>query len=1005
MQRACAPLRVLVANGDLPPPDRDAGSLRLFRILELLVADGHRVTLIGRAGIGQELCAARLAGLGVEVFPIDRTRLRDLGAPVEGPDLDFRQLLACRRFDIALLSFYEIAEQYLPLIRAVSPLTRVVIDTVDVHYVRELRGAQLSGDLAAIAAAQRTRAREQAIYQAADALVAVSEDDGAVLRGLAPGVPVFIVSTIHTPAGATPGFERRSGLVFVGSFPHIPNVDAIVHFQHDTWPIVRAALPGARVMIIGTMPPPAVLALRGDGVQVIGWVPEVAPYLDAARVSIAPLRYGAGVKGKIGEALSRGLPVVTTSIGAEGMQLRSGEHALVADNPSSFAAAVSRLHEDRALWERLATAGRTHVENRLGIAAAREALRTLLASVGRTPFVIAAAAPNAARAIGAYATAFESEDPVSLVLTVPAGDQAVAQQALVQAAQTLQAHGLDPEAVADIEICSTVADPILPARAVIIDGRLAGTGLLAEAPTRRWRELACTPATGRRNTGTPRAAILVHAPDDTAVVAPQLRALAQARLLGRVDVVIAADAPGSEMELLLGGLRDVRVIRATTRLGRRQAWQLAAEATAASRVVALAPLAIPAPGFLQPLLHALDAGAALASPVIAGAAGLRVAADGSVWPGALEDEAEPQALALDCLATTRERLRDGLPTFARIDGMLETQLAAWALRHGPVAIARAAHVGRLAPPPATVIVRSRGRAERLCDCVALLLACGARDIAIRSDGASDGDRGVVAQLAASSGGVVRAAPAPGAQRVGGSDAGAAASPEDLLVHLDDDARPAPGWLSHLAWTLTRGGIAYADGPITPLLPTSAPAVCSRDELESLAWLRDLGDAETTLDPAHVARGAGWALRRSALGMPAGAGAMIYSPGAAVGRLIEPDQLGDRPRLLGSLEAGVEQLRHELALAPADLLTVATSAAQQLLTVAPLSGALSVETALDRIAGAHRALAPRLRAAGALGRLAATVALLGEDEVVVGDLRLHIDRDALLRRSALASALG
>jgi hypothetical protein len=85
-------LRILVVNGDLAADDRDSGSLRLFRILETLVADGHRVTFVGRGGFGQERSAAELAALGIEVFPVDRARLRDLGAPVAGPGIDFRAL-------------------------------------------------------------------------------------------------------------------------------------------------------------------------------------------------------------------------------------------------------------------------------------------------------------------------------------------------------------------------------------------------------------------------------------------------------------------------------------------------------------------------------------------------------------------------------------------------------------------------------------------------------------------------------------------------------------------------------------------------------------------------------------------------------------------------------------------------------------------------------------------------------------------------------------------------
>jgi hypothetical protein len=175
-------LRVLVVNRDVVGPDRDAGSLRLFRLLEILAAEGHEITYVARECVSQERAVARLAGLGVEVFPSDPERMRALGAPIPpGGDLDFTGIVTRGRFDVALLSFYGVAEQYLPLIRAHSPLTRIVIDSVDVHHVRERRGAELSGDPTQLAVAEHTRRREQAIYSAADALVAVSEQDAGEL--------------------------------------------------------------------------------------------------------------------------------------------------------------------------------------------------------------------------------------------------------------------------------------------------------------------------------------------------------------------------------------------------------------------------------------------------------------------------------------------------------------------------------------------------------------------------------------------------------------------------------------------------------------------------------------------------------------------------------------------------------------------------------------------------------------------------------------------------------
>lgn len=138
----------------------------------------------------------------------------------------------------------------------------------------------------------------------------------------------------------------------------------MLFFCRDILPMVKRALGQVEVTIIGDRPPPEILALAGDGVIVAGWVPEVMPYLDSHCVAIAPLRYGAGMKGKVGQALAAGLPVVTTRVGGEGMELENGKTALIADSPAEFAEAVARLCTDGRLHRDLSDAGRSHVRLR-----------------------------------------------------------------------------------------------------------------------------------------------------------------------------------------------------------------------------------------------------------------------------------------------------------------------------------------------------------------------------------------------------------------------------------------------------------------------------------------------------------------------------------------------------------------------------------------------------------------------------------------------------------------
>ena len=150
---------------------------------------------------------------------------------------------------------------------------------------------------------------------------------------------------------------------------------------------MRRELPGVKLTIVGDAPPPAVQALAGDGVEVTGWVPETEPYLASHRLSVAPLRFGAGMKGKVGEALAAGLPVVTTTIGAEGMVdgAPADSGLAVADDPQALRRRGRPPVRDDAEWTRLAEAGRAHVARRYGHAPVAAALERLLAAESTRP--------------------------------------------------------------------------------------------------------------------------------------------------------------------------------------------------------------------------------------------------------------------------------------------------------------------------------------------------------------------------------------------------------------------------------------------------------------------------------------------------------------------------------------------------------------------------------------------------------------------------------------------
>jgi glycosyltransferase involved in cell wall biosynthesis len=253
---------------------------------------------------------------------------------------------------------------------------------VDLHHLREQREAAERHDDSLRRAAERTRAGELALVAAVDRTWVVSPVEKALLAEVLPKATVDVVSNIHRVRGPGPAMAARRDLLFVGGFRHPPNVDAAMWLADEILPRIRAARPDIGLSLVGSDATPGVLALgEREGITVHGHVPDLEPVLDAHRLSVAPLRYGAGVKGKVNQALAHGLPVVATRCAVEGMDLRDGVDALVADDADGFAAAVLAAYDDEALWNRLCAGGLANTERAFSPERARQTLRAVFASL------------------------------------------------------------------------------------------------------------------------------------------------------------------------------------------------------------------------------------------------------------------------------------------------------------------------------------------------------------------------------------------------------------------------------------------------------------------------------------------------------------------------------------------------------------------------------------------------------------------------------------------------
>lgn len=354
---------VLVVDHRVPLSDRDSGSLRMAHVLHSFIDLGCRVTFIPDNLAPTPPYTRELQSIGVEVV----TGAVDIASLVAaiGPELR-----------LAVVSRPVIAARYLELIREHAPGATIAYDTVDLHFLREERRAALGR--AATAKAQTLRELELGLVRGTDVTIAITEEEREVILSHVPDARVIVVTNANAIAQAVPPAAGRSGLLFVGSFEHPPNIGAVMMLVHDIMPLVWQQLGPVRLTIVGADPPAAIRALAGPSVEFTGWVKDLAPLYDSARVMVAPLRYGAGMKGKVTQSLAAGLPVVTTQIGAEGLDAVDGRDMMIAEQPEELAERIASLVGDDELWSLLSRSGQDIARRVFSPDVMRESLDDLL---------------------------------------------------------------------------------------------------------------------------------------------------------------------------------------------------------------------------------------------------------------------------------------------------------------------------------------------------------------------------------------------------------------------------------------------------------------------------------------------------------------------------------------------------------------------------------------------------------------------------------------------------
>lgn len=345
---------VLVIDDKIPEFDRHAGGLFVFQLLDILLDAGIKVLYLPDDRYPRQPYTRLLQQRGVEVL--------------HGHfNLEHWLQLNAAYLDAVLIARPHVASKYIREMRRFSR-ARLVYYTHDLHFLRERRRYESTGDAEALRESERLKAIETWIARSVDVVATPSVDELPEIERLRPraravAIPPFAEATASTRGTPSPLGERHA-VIFVAGFSHVPNVHAAETLVNEIMPIVWERHREAAVFLVGSNPPERVGALAKDGVTVTSFVPDLQPYYDRARVSVNPLFFGAGVKGKILSSLEAGVPVVTTLIGNEGIGLTDGVNVLLGATPVELADQVLRVFDDPTLATSLADAGGRFLEER-----------------------------------------------------------------------------------------------------------------------------------------------------------------------------------------------------------------------------------------------------------------------------------------------------------------------------------------------------------------------------------------------------------------------------------------------------------------------------------------------------------------------------------------------------------------------------------------------------------------------------------------------------------------
>lgn len=361
---------MLYIDHDIPTFDKDAGSMITFEYLKLFLNMNIKIVFWPATLREIEPYVSLMQKMGIEVVyghvSFDRY-IKNYG----------------RYFELAFVSRPLTSVSFLNKIRRYS-MAKIFYIAHDLHFLREFRRAETEGNEALKKYALKLKKLEMSLMEVSDISLVFSSVEKSIINQENPRIHIELMPWIQKINPNNKGYEKRSDILFIGSFIHKPNIDSLVWFVKSIFPLVKNEIKDIKLIVVGSNPTAEILDLGTNDVVVKGYVPDASPYFENTRIMVAPLRYGAGVKGKVLEAMSYGLPVVTTSIGAEGIELQNRENVFIAEEPRAIAECIVELYTSKVMWNKISVNSMDYIIKNHSMEYARNSFATFFGDVVKT---------------------------------------------------------------------------------------------------------------------------------------------------------------------------------------------------------------------------------------------------------------------------------------------------------------------------------------------------------------------------------------------------------------------------------------------------------------------------------------------------------------------------------------------------------------------------------------------------------------------------------------------